>query len=229
MSAAVLVQPAQRAVSGAASATVAIAFGTNPTAANLLIAIWHANNSSGAVTGAITSTNNTWAVATGSTIQDANFQSQSGVSFAKNCAGGADTVTLTASGAGASGKQILTILEVSGMDTVSPNIAANAAKGTSSVPSGGNVTTTAPNAFIVASVATIANSCVQGTGYTQDFNAASYLFDVVEHRIETAANTFALAFANSTTFWHVTGAAFQEAAAAGAAVARRLTMIGAGA
>ena len=143
--------------------TNALAFSSNNTAGNLIVAyvIW---NNSGSVSMS-DSRGNAYTSAAGRTAWGSGWSSQ--VFYAKGIAGGANTVTATfANAIGASGWGVMYLHEYSGVDKVSPVDTAATATGTAAAMSSGSISTTNPTDLLFAAGASSSTVTAGGSGYT---------------------------------------------------------------
>lgn len=211
-----VVQTPQRS-SSAISTSIVLAYGTNPTAGNLLVAV---SSNRGNNLGTVTSSNNTWtrAVTNTNNAASSSWPGTVRIDYVANCNGGADTVTLNTNPETISA---LGIFEINGCSTSSPLIATNTSDysiaGTG-VPNAGNVTTTQNDSFLVCHVLGFAEGDSAGSGWTMTFGAdgdPNYVADYTETRIETATGTFAGNLTGDITYWFAVVAAFQAAGGGG--------------
>lgn len=211
----------QRAASGAN----ALAFGSNNAAGNLLWLGVMMEDDTSTISTVTDSRGNTWAAC--APIKHSgggNFSVQ--LWYAKNCAAGANTVTLTPS-AGASN---LAIYEYSGYDTTAPfdqHSEAADATGLLTTADSGNVTTSA-GSELLAAIAASNRALTAGAGFTPREGAVFNLYFLTEDKVAGAAGSYnateTLAIAGS---WVIALATFKPVAG-GAPVASRRTLTGAG-
>ena len=145
-----------------ATTTNAVAFSSANTAGNLLVvyAIW---DNSSAATISDTRGNSYASVAPPSRWKGSAWSSQ--VFYAKNVAGGANTVTLSLTAAVTSWS-VVYVHEYSGLDKVSPIDVSVVGTGTSSAMSSGSATTTNPTDLVFGAGASDRTINAGGTGFT---------------------------------------------------------------
>ena len=212
----------QRVASGAN----AKAFASSNTAGNCLIARVLLESDSATVSSLVNSSGTAW-TAIGSLLGGGNgYRAQ--LYYAKNCAGGANTVTLTPS----TGASELTIYEFSGLDTAAPFEAApspNVNSGTGTTADSGNLTTLGADRLLFGFG--VSNQQLStGSGFTtqenNNFNFSSW--DETKNAA-TAGVYSAFEPVASSNAWIMGAAAFKEAGGAPPVVARRgLMMMGVG-
>lgn len=153
------VQSAGSAPGGAGSV---VAFPSANTPGNLLIAMVASDTVTDTVTALTDTLGNTWVRAT--TPFDVPLKGTIlGIYYAKNCLGGANTVSVTcATGAATT----LQIAEYSGADTTSPFDVGAGATANSSTPNSGSATTTAAGDLAIGFCLNPRSALTAGTGYT---------------------------------------------------------------
>jgi thermitase len=201
------------ALEGAHVRTIAVPFGSANTAGNLIVAAVRMSSTSQTVT--ITDS-------TGSTYVDAVAQVQTAdghqvhLFYAKNVAGGANTVTATFSGNNS--HPWLAVYEYKGLSTTSPLDRTAHAQGSGSTPtSGATATTVNPNELVFASVglpASYRGTVAAGSGYALQQQDAGSSRSANETAVVTATGSYAGTFGLSAgTNWSAVVATFVAAGA----------------
>ena len=214
------------AVTGSSGTTLAIAYGSNVTAGNLLVCHIYANHG---ISGVADSRSQTFTsavnVTDGATYSLATF-------YYANTTGGADTVTVTF--AGAITYASLQCSEYSGVATASPldqtasNSQTDPGTATDAVTSGSVTTTTNGQLIVGFSTALVvgAGTLSAGTNYTGRTNV--FGDTLYADRVQTSAGSIAATFTtNHATSDYITLiSTFKEAVATSSA--RRGTLLGVG-
>jgi hypothetical protein len=210
------------AASGTVGPTVAATFGSNVTAGNLIAVIAVSpSNITQTLSSVTDSLSNTYSSAIGP-IDQASLTYRVYIQYAANIAGGANTVTCTWDPSGVF--KAIIIYEISGAATASPLIDTTSATGTGTAMNGGNLDPTQANSGLIAFGATSTGTETAGTSWTKDLQSNFFWFDASESRFPTSAAAYAADFSapNPATNWIVVGAAFQEAAAGGQPLIKRI-------
>lgn len=183
-----------RSVGGSGS-SLSLAYLSNTTAGNLLVAGIGTGNSGVITISVCTDTQgNTWI----ETIERGSNGTRAAIQYVENCPGGANTVTANFSG----GTTInyLTIAEYSGMKTSSVVDASAGAQGASATPSV-NLTTIASNTLIVGVLTGTYTSLAAGANYT---GRSSLNNSGIRHGLEdrevSSAGVYAVNFAVGSSF-----------------------------
>jgi hypothetical protein len=153
-------------------ASLAKAYGSSPSNGNLLVCTVVGFQAAGAPTFVISDTQtNTWASA-GRSV-DATGHMVTEVFFAKNCTGGADTVTVTPS---VNSVLTMAISEYSGADTVSPNGSSSQATGSGTSPTVAYGSIVLANSLAYGAIGVLnggADTITVGAGFTERFNGGA--------------------------------------------------------
>lgn len=200
------------ASASATGSTIFGTYGSDVTAGNLLICCASFGDASAAITATCAdSLSQNYSVAVGPT-RNANMLGgwTNYIFYFPNTAGGANTVTVTASDV-LSFRRI-TILEYSGIATTSPLDVVAGASGNSSAPDSGTNTTTQANDLIFGYCLGFANISAGG-GFTGRANLNAN--DESEDKDGASAGSYSAAFSGSgADEWIAQMAAFKQAAAA---------------
>ena len=187
-----------------AGTTNPLAFSSANAAGNLIVAyvVW---NNVGTATVTDTRGNAYSAVAPPTRWNNNAWSSQ--LFYAKNIAGGANTVTATF-GTAINYFGILYIHEYSGLDTVSPLDVTTSAVGTTSAMSSGTATTTTAGELIFGAGASINNVNQPGSGFTTRSTAYG---NRTEDTTATVAGSYAATATQNANGWVMHMAAFKAA------------------
>lgn len=195
--------------------SVAVAFGANVSANNLLLALLFGYANSNASASVSDTRGNTW-TRIGSIVTGGDGSLYLDAFYCIANGAGADTVTYNAAG---SSYMSLIIAEYSGIATTSPLDVAGSSTGSSTSPST-SITTTNANDLIIGWVTSMAGSTVtitSGSGYTmrQEYeDAATYMHAHLEDKSVSATGAQTVnATLGSSLQWIMRGAAFKESAA----------------
>lgn len=213
---AISLPPVQSATTNSsATGAKALAFTSNNTAGNLLIAGLIVEDNTATVTTFADSLGNTW-LALG-TLFGSGGGYRHRIYYVKNCLGGANTVTVTPSAAVIVNFQIY---EYSGADTTAPVDGTPAeASGSGGTPDSGNITTTV-SGDLMFSIISSGASPTQGSGFNlRRGNTAWNQFMYGEDKLAGAAGTYSGAWTVASGIWLVSAAAFKAAAGGGGSVA----------
>jgi len=142
------------------SSPVAVAYPVAQTAGNLNIVVVGWNDTTATVSSVVDSRGNTYTLAVGPTSGTALRQS---IYYAKNIAGGSNTVTVTFSQAAFFPD--VRVLEYSGLDPTAPLDVTAGAAGTSTSANSGSATTTSANELIFGAGTTGGSFGTVGTGF----------------------------------------------------------------
>lgn len=209
----------------ASSGACAVAFPSNNTLHNLLIAIVTLESDTNTVTSLVSSAGGTWVAC--APLKSSGVSSISEVIYyLRDCPSGANTVTLTPS----AGACDLIIEEYSGYDTTAPFGQHNEATGTSvTAVDSGNITTTTVNELLIGAIASN-RSITAGSGYTIQESDAFNIFNVVEDQIVGSGVTISANGTLSSAGTYVACiATFKLAGGGGGGTpSRQLTMMGVG-
>jgi glucose/arabinose dehydrogenase/PKD repeat protein len=181
--------------------TNAVPFAQNNTAGNL-IAVYVLWNNSGAATLA-DSRGNAYAVGAARTAWGNGWSSQT--FYAKNIAGGANTVTATFA-TSISSFAIVYIQEYAGLDKVNPLDVSASATGSTSAMSSGAVTTTSANDLLFGGGASINHVTAPGAGFTARSKAFGNL---TEDRTVTSTGSYAATATQNSNAWVMQLVAFR--------------------
>ena len=195
-------------LNNATSTTAALAFGSNNTAGNLLVAViaWSSSLANGPASIADTR-GNTWSICTG--IYDTPNGQGITIAYAPNCAAGANTVTVTF---GATSEyRRLTLAEYSGAATTTPldkqqGNAQSTTTATDNITTGATVTPTTDGQLIVGGFQRDGNedggNLVAGTGFTsrQVLGSHDHMFEDKIQTTATAVSATATYAAIASTF-----------------------------
>jgi glucose/arabinose dehydrogenase len=186
--------------------TTAVPFASNNTAGNLIVAyvIW---NNTGAVS-LSDSRGNSYASAGARTAWGSSWSSQ--VFYAKNVAGGANTVTATFANT-LSGWGVVYVHEYSGADKTDPLDVQTAAIGTSPAMNSGSVTTTRANDLLFSANASSSDVTAGGTGYT---TRSTSFGNRTQDRIGATAGAYNATASQNSNSWVSQLVAFKAAASA---------------
>lgn len=198
-------------------ASVGVAFASNNTGGNLLIACVASETDSATVTSLTDTLGNTWAACHAPLTISAGSGKGTlvGTFYAKNCAAGANTVTAALSG----GPAYIHVMEYSGCDTTAPfdQHAEAAQLGGSANPTVtlGTATTQADE-VLIGFVFNNRSTITAGTGYTKINSQAFNIFSDVEEKIVAATSAYT---ADSTISaggsWAIGITTFKQAAPTG--------------
>ncbi len=189
-----------------ASSSVAVTYSVAQTAGNLNVVEVGWNDTTSSVNTVTDSKGNSYVLAVGPTSGTGLRQS---IYYAKNIAGGSNTVTVTFSKAAAAVD--VRILEYSGLDTVSPLDVTAAAAGSGTTANSGAATTRSANELIVGAGMTAGAFSNAGTGFTLR-TITSPDADIAEDRTVSATGSYnATAPTSSSTAWVMQMATFRAA------------------
>jgi glucose/arabinose dehydrogenase/PKD repeat protein len=194
------------AAESTSGSTTSLPFTSANTAGNLIVAyvIW--NNTGGVSLS--DSRGNAYASAGTRTTWGSSWSSQ--VFYAKNIAGGANTVTATFANA-LSGWGVVYVHEYSGTDRTDPLDVQTAATGTSAAMNSGNVTTTRANDLLFSGNASSSTVTAGGTGYT---TRSTTFGNRTQDRIAGAPGTYNATASQNSNSWVSQLVAFKAANAA---------------
>ena len=187
------------------TASVPVAYTVAQTAGNLNIVVVGWNDTTSTVTSVTDSNLNQYALAVGPT---AGTGVQQSIYYAKNIAGGTNTVTVTFSKAAVFAD--VRTLEYSGVDTSSPVDvpAAVGASGTGSTANSGSATTATANDLIFGAGTTSGHFNGPGTGFTSRI-ITSPDGDIAEDKIVTSTGSYNATGAASYSNWVMQMVAFK--------------------
>jgi hypothetical protein len=206
-----------------ATGAKALAFPSNNTAGNLLVAALIVEDNTATVTTFADSLGNTW-TALGTLFGAGNGYRQR-IYYVKNCLGGANTVTVTPSAAVAVNFQIN---EYSGAHTTAPSEGANEASGSGGSPNSGDVTTTQTGDLIFCMMSSGIAGTVGG-GFTAVGGSIGWNQNCfAEDKLAGAAGLYAGFWSIASGVWLVSVAAFKDTGVGGGAPRRALTTMGIG-
>ena len=189
-----------------ASSSVAVTYSVAQTAGNLNVVEVGWNDTTSSVNTVTDSKGNSYVLAVGPTSGTGLRQS---IYYAKNIAGGSNTVTVTFSKAAAAVD--VRILEYSGLDTVSPLDVTAAAAGSGTTANSGAATTRSANELIVGGGMTAGAFSNAGTGFTLR-TITSPDTDIAEDRTVSVTGSYnATAPTSSSTAWVMQMATFRAA------------------
>lgn len=220
--AATLVQ-STAAFTAATGTTRAVAYGSNTTSGNTLVAvaIWIGASSGTATNALADSQGNTWSAIAASLSTRAPGRLQ--VYSAPCGSSAANTVTMTVSAS--MSERVLFIGEVSGL-TGSIGSAPLAANGSSTNPTA-NITCDAADSFLLGGLFTN-SSATEGAGYTI-FGGATQDGNVAEYRITGSAGPIAVAFVQAVSaVWAISAAEFLASGGGGGTTVKQLAALGVG-
>lgn len=195
-------QNTNQITSGASNQT---SFSTANTAGNLIVvyAIWDNTN-----TATVSDTNgNTYTSAVGPTALTSCCRAQ--IFYAKNIAGGNNTVNVTFSTA-ASSFALSYIHEYSGIDTVSPIDVTSASSGTASAISSGSATTANANDLIFGGMASGDTVTSAGSGFVARSSAFG---NMTEDKVVTSTGSYNVTGTQNSNAWVAQMVAFKAGAA----------------
>jgi glucose/arabinose dehydrogenase/chitodextrinase len=198
------VQTAAREVNS--GTTNALAFTSANTAGNLVVAyvVW-SNTSTVTVTD---SRGNTYAAAQAPTRWGSGSTWSAQVFYAKNVAGGANTVTATFGSSVSGGWGVIYLHEYSGLDKVNPLDVSAAAVGTASAMSSGSATTTNASDMIFGAGASAASVTAAGAGLsTRSTSFGNRTMD----RVVTSTGSYAVTATQNGNRWVLQMVAFRAA------------------
>jgi len=188
-----------------ASSSVSVAYAVAETAGDLNIVAVGWNDATSTVSSISDSRGNSYSLAIGPTTGSGIRQS---IYYARNIAGGSNTVTVTFNQAAAAVD--LRVLEYSGLDTASPLDVTAGAAGSGTAPSSGSATTTAANELIFGAGMTTTHFTGAGSGFTSRI-ITSPDADIAEDRTVTATGSYNATAPNSSSNWVMQVATFQKA------------------
>ena len=184
--------------------TTSVPFTNNNTAGNLIVAyvIW---NNPGTVSLSDTR-GNTYASAGARSSWGSSWSSQ--VFYAKNVAGGANTVNATFATALTGGWGIVYVHEYSGADKTDPLDVQTVATGTSALMNSGTVTTTRANDLLFSAGASSSSVTAGGTGYT---TRSTSFGNRTQDRIAATAGAYDATMSQNSNAWVTHLVAFKAA------------------
>jgi Domain of unknown function (DUF1929)/IPT/TIG domain len=186
------------------TAAVILSYPLNQTAGNLnLVVVGWSDNV--ATLNSVTDSHSNTYVQAGTTINGTGIRQA--IYYAKNIAGGSNTVTASFSQAAAFVD--LRVLEYSGLDTTSPLDVATGASGTSASPNSGAATTTSATEMIFGAGTTGNSFKAAGTGFVSRI-ITSPDGDIAEDKLVTSTGSnSATATLNSSSTWVMQMATFR--------------------
>jgi PKD repeat protein len=172
--------------------TVSTSFGQPQTAGNLNVVVVGWDNATANIVSVTDTAGNTYQVAAPTKRSSGNSQA---IYFAKNVAGGSNTVTVTMNGA--TPYVDVRIAEYSGLDQANPLDVTSSGSGSNNQPDSGAATTTTPAELLVGAGTTMGAFTGAGSGYTSRIITQPDQ-DILEDRVVTTAGS-ARATASATT------------------------------
>jgi len=192
----------QSATPQSPAASVAATY-TTQTAGNMNVVVIGWNNATGTVTSVTDTAGNTYQIA--APLTRSATQSQA-IYYAKNIAGGANTVTVVLSAT--SSFPDLRAMEYSGLDQTSPLDTSASATGGVTTASSGPLTTTFASSLIVGAGTTPGSFSAAGAGFTQRIITADS--NIAEDRNVTSIGSYSATAAVNNT-WVMQAVAFKAA------------------
>ncbi|HEY7374576.1 MAG TPA: DUF4038 domain-containing protein [Polyangia bacterium] len=190
---------------------MSVTLGMPQTAGNLLVVFAGWNDGSAVVTSVTDTRSDTFALAIGPTRQSTAL-SQS-IYYAKNIAGGPNTVTVQFSPAAVNAD--IRVLEYAGLDRAAPFDSAIGASGNGGLADTGNLLTHATGDLLVAGDMVLTGTPTAGTGYTARI-ITSPDGDIAEDKVAGAAGSYnATAPVSAPNGWVIQLAAFKVAGSGG--------------
>ena len=163
--------------------SLAVAYPSAQTAANLNIVVVGWNDTTSTVSSVVDSRGNTYTRAVGATAGTALTQS---IYYAKNIAGGSNTVTVTFNKAAS--YPDVRVLEYSGLNTTNPLDARASATGSGSLANSGSATTTSATELIFGAGMTGGVITRAGTGFTS--RVITHNGDIAEDKTVTNTGSY---------------------------------------
>jgi len=186
------------------NSSVAVPYGKAQTAGDLNIVAVGWGDSSSTISSVTDSLGNTYSLAVGPT-SISNLQQS--IYYAKNIAGGSNTVTVTFNQAAA--YPDVRILEYSGLDTISPLNVTAAAVGSGTSASSGSANTTAPNELIFGAGTCANEFSGPGSGFTN--RIINIYGNIAEDEVVSRIGGYAATAINSGGGWVMQMATFKAA------------------
>ena len=186
-----------------ASASVPVTYPLAQTAGNLNIVAVGWNDTTSTVSSVSDSRGNTYSQA-GTTISGTGLRQA--IYYAKNIAGGSNTVTVVFNQAAA--YVDVRILEYSGLDTSSPLDVTAGAAGSSSSPNSGAATTSSSNELIFGAGMTAGTYSAAGTGFALRIITTPDR-DLAEDQLGSSAGSYSASAASTSSPWVMQMATFK--------------------
>ena len=184
------------------NSSVAVPYGKAQTAGDLNIVVVGWGDSSSTISSVTDSQGNTYSLAVGPT-SISNLQQS--IYYAKNIAGGNDTVAVTFNQTVA--YPDIRILEYSGLDTISPLNVTAAAAGSGTSASSGSANTTAPNELIFGAGTCANEFSGPGSGFTN--RIINIYGNIAEDKMVSSTGNYAATAINSGGGWIMQMATFK--------------------
>ena len=202
-----------------ASASVPVTYPLAQTVGNLNIVAVGWNDTTSTVSSVSDSRGNTYSQA-GTTISGTGLRQA--IYYAKNIAGGSNTVTVVFNQAAA--YVDVRILEYSGLDTSSPLDVTAGAAGSSSSPNSGAATTSSSNELIFGAGMTAGTYSAAGTGFTLRIITTPDR-DLAEDQLGSSAGSYSASAASTSSPWVMQMATFKASGQGGGNPAPTVTSI----
>ena len=202
-----------------ASASVPVTYPLAQTTGNLNIVAVGWNDTTSTVSSVSDSRGNTYSQA-GTTISGTGLRQA--IYYAKNIAGGSNTVTVVFNQAAA--YVDVRILEYSGLDTSSPLDVTAGAAGSSSSPNSGAATTSSSNELIFGAGMTAGTYSAAGTGFTLRIITTPDR-DLAEDQLGSSAGSYSASAASTSSPWVMQMATFKASGQGGGNPAPTVTSI----
>jgi hypothetical protein len=170
--------------------TVTLPYAAVQTAGDLNVVIVGWSDATNVVSSVTDARGNTYQLAVGPTrnpVVGGGYYANQSIYYAKNIAGGSNSVTVTFSGAAA--YPDIRILEYSGLDPTNPLDVVNAASGSGTTNSSGPITTTSASELLVAANTVTSSTTGPGSGFTERI-LTSPDGDIAEDRIVSSTGSY---------------------------------------
>ena len=188
-----------------AASSLAVAYSSPETAGNLNVVAVMWGDTTKAVSSVTDSKGNTYALAVGPTEATALT---SAIYYAKNIAGGSNTITVTFNGTAAYPN--VNVLEYSGLDAANPLDVSATAIGTGTSANSGSATTTSTNELIVGAGNPSSGFTSPGSGFIG--RVINPFGGISEDRIVTSAGSYGATATLTSGTWAMQMAAFRTGA-----------------